>query len=304
MSTMAGPIDELFNFILILSIVFFVIITVGTLWFAWAYRLKKGEKLGPTFGPKHNTAMEIFWTVVPTALLFVVFFWGFHLFMRAYIMPGDAEEISAIAKRWDWTFNYDNGGVSYPDANNHNQSVLYVPVGRPIKMRLTAEDVLHSFFIPDFRVKMDCVPNRYTSLWFEATEIGIYDLFCTEYCGDGHSRMLAKVHVLSEEDYQAKKKTLVGPVAPDVLYAAKCAACHSLDGKPGVGPSFKGLFDKTETLADGSTVKVDENYILESIRQPMAKIVKGFPPVMPAFPEDQLQADQVDGLINFIKEQK
>ena len=305
-STLAGSVDSLFNFIMWMSIFFFVIVTVGTLWFAWKYRMKKNEKLGPTFGPSHNTAMEIFWTVVPTILVFIIFFWGFHIFLRAYMIPGDAEEIKATAKRWDWTFVYDNRGASYPDAENFNQANLYVPVGRPIKMRLASEDVLHSFYIPDFRVKMDCVPNRYTSLWFEVTEPGTYDLFCTEYCGDGHSRMLAKVVALPEAEYQAMKAGLpsIDTVDGPTLYAAKCAACHSLDGKPGVGPSFQGLFGKTESLADGSTVEVDENYLLESIRNPQAKIVNGFQPIMPAFPEDQLPADHVDMLIDFIKEQK
>jgi len=213
-------------------------------------------------------------------------------------------EIKATGQKWFWTFDYQNGANSIND--------LYVPVGEPVKLLMSSQDVIHSFFVPDFRVKMDVLPNRYTITWFEAINVGEYDIYCTEYCGKGHSEMLGKVMVLSKEDYSLwlEKAAIDIPEGVSLeeagaeLYQTKaCITCHSIDGKPGVAPSFLGLFGSTEKLADGSEILVDENYIRESILNPQAKVTLGYQPVMPTY-QGVLKDRQIDALIAYLKSLK
>ena len=184
--------------------------------------------------------------------------------------------------------------------------------GQPVKLLMSSQDVIHSFFVPDFRVKMDVLPNRYTITWFEALNVGEYDIYCTEYCGKGHSEMLGKVMVLSKEDYALwlEKAAIDIPEGVSLeeagaeLYQTKaCITCHSIDGKPGVAPSFLGLFGSSEKLTDGSEVIVDENYIRESMLNPQAKVTLGYQPVMPTF-QGVLKDRQIDALIAYIKSLK
>jgi cytochrome c oxidase subunit 2 len=221
-----------------------------------------------------------------------------------HVAPRDALEVKVTGQKWFWTFDYKNGANSLND--------LYVPVGKTVKLLMSSQDVIHSFYVPDFRMKMDVLPNRYTIAWFEALDTGEYDIFCTEYCGKGHSEMLGKVKVLSEEDYLAwlEKSAVDIPEgvsleeAGEQLYKSKaCATCHSIDGKPGVAPSFLGLYGSIENLTDGSKVQVDENYIRESILDPRAKVTLGFQPVMPTF-QGVLKDRQIDALIAYIKSLK
>ncbi len=285
-------VDDLFWFVFIVSAFFFAIVTGGIIILVALYR-RRG-KPGLTSGASHNTALEIVWSILPVILVVIIFFWGFQVFMRLSISPGDSMEIRVTARKWNWLFKY-------PDGSRSGQ--LVVPVEQPVRLVMSSEDVIHSLFIPDFRVKMDVLPNRYTTLWFQADKAGEYDLLCTEFCGDGHSRMYTKVIALPKDEFEKWQTENQGTASgPDLFVMYGCATCHSLDGKPGIGPTMKGLHGKTETLADGTTVEVDDNYLRESILEPQAKIVRGYQPVMPAQPD--ITSDELDALIDFIKSQQ
>jgi len=301
-STIAGEVDALFYFILYASIVVFAIVVAVTAYFLVRYRRRGSNEL--TSGVDHNLKLEIFWTVIPTILVFIVFYWGFDTFLKMHVAPKDAIEIKATGQKWFWTFDYPNG------ANGVNE--LVVPVNQPVKLLLSSTDVIHSFFVPEFRVKMDALPNRYTIAWFEATKTGDYHIFCTEYCGKGHSEMLGNVKVLDESEYEnwlveSKvdiPKGMSLEEAGGKLYISKaCNTCHSIDGSVGVAPSFKGIFGKTENLSDGSSLPIDENYLRKSILNPQAQVVAGFAPVMPTY-QNVLSDRQIDALIAYIKSLK
>ncbi len=298
-STIAGEVDALFYFIFYTAIVLFVLVMAFTTYFIIKYRRKGKREL--TSGVAHNTKLEILWTVIPAILVIIVFVWGFKTYLRMNIAPADALEIKATGQKWFWVFDYPNGANSMND--------LVVPAGKPVKLLMSSQDVIHSFFVPDFRVKMDVLPNRYTITWFEAINPGEYDIYCTEYCGKGHSEMLGKVKVLNEEDYEAWLAAAAVDIPEGMsleeagaqLYTSKaCATCHSIDGSPGVAPSFLAKFGSKEALVDGSEVLVDENYVRESILNPQAKIVQGYQPVMPTY-QGVLTDRQIDALIAYMK---
>jgi cytochrome c oxidase subunit 2 len=310
LSTNAADIDQMYYFIFWVSVVFFVAIIGAALWFIVKYHKSKNPQATP---PGHHDVLELFWTFAPLILLIPMFHYGFKGYVQAMVAPSNALEIRVRAKQWAWDFYY-------PGDTEPSPSELVVPVGRPVKMQMGSFDVLHSFFIPEFRVKRDIVPGMYSSVWWEALETTskfnpktnkvegeALDLFCTEYCGTSHSQMLAKVHVVDEADYQAfiagKDKPPEGKslaeVGADLYKKNACNTCHTTDGSPLVGPSFKGLFGKNESFEDGSSNPIDENYIRQSILQPQAKIVKGFAgKTMPPF---VLKDWKVDALIEFIK---
>lgn len=297
-STIAGDVDALFDFIYYLNVFFFVGITAALIWFVLRYRRKSEEQLA-TSQVGHNTLIESLWTFIPLVLCIVVFVWGFRIFLDQSVAPEDAYEVKVTARAYAWQFNYDNGAVTTGD--------LVVPAGRPIKLVMSSEDLLHSFFVPDFRIKSDVVPGRYTTVWFEAPNPGEHQVFCTEYCGAGHSGMLAKVTVLPPAEFEERlqKNFIDGDIPPaqlgEQLYnQTGCGACHSLDGSVRVGPSWKGLFGSERKFTDGTSAVADENYIRESILQPANKVVAGYPPSMPSY-QGQLQEVQIDGLIAFIK---
>ena len=301
-STIANEVDALFYFIFYTSIVFFVLVISLTAYFIIRYRRRGAVER--TSGVSHNTKLEILWTIIPTILVIIVFIWGFRTYLRMHVAPADALEIKATGQKWFWTFDYPNGANSVND--------LIVPVGQPVKLLMSSQDVIHSFFVPDFRIKMDVLPNRYTITWFEAINEGEYDIFCTEYCGKGHSEMLGKVKVMNEEAYLAWLDKAAADIPEGMsleeagaqLYNSKaCVTCHSIDGTPGVAPSFLGKFGTIEKLADGSEIEVDENYLRESILNPQAKIVQGYQPVMPTY-QGVLKDRQIDALIAYIKSLK
>lgn len=294
-STYAKDVDALYFFIHYLSIFFWVLIVAGILYFVWRY--KRGHKEG--VGPSHNLPLELTWSIIPLILVVAMFLWGFKSFMYMSRAPGDAEIIHVTAKKWLWTFEYPNGQQAIGE--------LHVQVGKPYKLVMTAEDVIHSFYVPSFRTKMDVLPGRFTTQWFEPTLTGEQQVFCTEYCGDGHSDMLAKIVVHTPEDYakwveenQKEDTTTPLPELGAKLYQTKaCFTCHSTDGSIKVGPSFKGLFGKQEQTSAG-TVEVNEDYIRESVLQPAAKVVQGYQPVMPTY-QGQLSDREISGLIEYIK---
>jgi cytochrome c oxidase subunit II len=295
-STFAADVDNLFWFIHWLSLFFLVAISGAAVYFVLRWR--RGHKEGP--GPSHNLPMELTWSIVPLILVMAIFLWGFRGYMHMSMPPRGAEVIEVTAQKWSWSFQYSNGQNS-PD--------LHVPVDEPVRLNLHSQDVLHSIFIRAFRQKIDVVPGRYTSTWFEATQVGEYEILCTEYCGDGHSRMMARVIVEDRKSYDEFVKSLDKDVIPTLeigqqLYMTRqCVGCHSLDGTPRVGPTWKGVFGKTEAVTVGPPVMVDEAYITESILNPAAKIVAGFPPAMPAY-QGQLKPGEIAALIMFIKAQQ
>jgi cytochrome c oxidase subunit 2 len=228
-------------------------------------------------------------------------FWiGLQGYLDTQVAPGDAMEIRVTGAKWLWTFTYPTGYTTTGE--------LRIPKGKPVKIILSAKDVIHSFYIPEFRVKKDAIPGAYTTLWFEATRTGETVLECTEYCGTGHSDMLAKVIMMEQtafdqwlDDASNEGKNLAPADYGKLLYTkAACNTCHSLDGTKVVGPTFKGLFGRSEDITGGAKVTADENYIRESILVPTAKVVNGFPPVMPAF-QGVLNDKQIDALIAYIK---
>lgn len=293
MSTFAGEVDALFWFVFWTSTILFVAVIGVKIYFMFRYR-----RTDDTYVPEpvhESKRLEAVWIVLPTILTLIVFTWGVQVFLRISSAPPDSYDITVRAQQWSWEFEYSEGVTSF--------SELYVPVGRPIKLMMSSEDVLHSFFIPAFRVKMDIIPNRYTSVWFEVLEPGEYQIYCTEYCGTEHSGMLAKVIAVSEEDFAAwlvSQNQDLPPVELGERLFAQCLICHSTDGTRLVGPALNARFGTTRTLAGGSTVIFDEDYIRESIVNPAAKVAEGFQPIMPAG-YSSMSAKEIDGLVAYLK---
>ncbi len=296
-STMAGEVDDLFYFILAVCAFFFAIIVGVMVLFLVKYRERPGVTIQPS--PAHNNWLEVAWTVAPGAVLGVIFFWGFLSYLDMRQPPDGSYEIQVIAKKWNWSFVYPNGHID----NN-----LHVPVDRPVRLVMSSDDVIHSLYIPSFRLKMDVIPGRYSTTWFEAHASGEYTLFCAEYCGTQHSKMLAQVVVHPAGEFNkwladaANFLDRVTPVeAGQILYQRRgCVQCHSLDGSAKVGPSFRDTFGSQQALTDGSSVTIDENYLRESILEPQAKVRAGYKPVMPTY-QGQLKDEEIAALIAFIK---
>jgi cytochrome c oxidase subunit 2 len=264
------------------------------------YRRRKGQEEELDRGPSKNVLLEAAWIIIPSLIVLVIFVWGFQGYMRMHVVPANAMEVKVTGQKWFWSFQYPEGATSTNE--------LVVPVDTPVRLLMSSQDVIHSFYVPAFRMKKDVLPNRYQVAWFEAEREGVYDLFCAEYCGTSHSEMVGKVRVLSYPEYQAwlEENALSGEgMTPREfgakLYNAKaCNTCHSVDGSPGNGPTFLGAFGKEEEMADGSTVVVDENYIRESILNPKSRVVAGYQPIMPTY-QGMLTDREVDALVAYIK---
>jgi len=298
-STTAEVVDSLFYFIFAVSAFFFILIVALMILFVILYRRRPGvEPQGTTH---HNTALELIWTIIPLAIVMVIFYWGFTAYMDMRTSPRESYEIRVVGQKWSWLFKYPNGYVD---------SELHVPVAKPVRLIMTSEDVIHSLFIPAFRVKMDLVPGRYTQTWFHAVEPGSYDLYCAEYCGTGHSDMLSKVVVHEPgtfETWLENAGNLLATMTPveagETLYRRRgCGQCHSTDGtaRAGGGPTFQGIYGQTHQMTDGSRVEVEDNYIRESILEPQAKIRAGYEPIMPTY-KGQLSDEEITAIIEFIK---
>ncbi|MDG5765975.1 cytochrome c oxidase subunit II [Balneolales bacterium ANBcel1] len=298
-STVAGDVDSLFTFINVAGFILFAGIMITILIFVIKYRRKSEDDVTPVI--THNSILEVTWTVIPIILILIVFSWGFRGFLTLSSPPPNAYEINVTAASWLWEFRYPGGGTTVNE--------VFVPVDRPVKFIMRSDDVLHSLYVPDFRIKMDVLPNRYTTTWFQATETGQSILYCTEYCGTAHSDMLATVHVLSQDEFEEWLETGLEidedmPLAElgEATYtSAGCNACHSLDGTSRIGPSFLNLFGSDRELQDGSVVVADEDYIRRSILDPQAEVTAGYPNNMPSY-AGRLNERQIDGLIAFIKE--
>ncbi|MEE2975040.1 MAG: cytochrome c oxidase subunit II [Thermodesulfobacteriota bacterium] len=305
-STFADKVDFVLILVTVISVASCVLIAFLLIYFVIKYRRRSDND--PTPAITGDSFLETLWTVIPTILCIVIFLYGYIYYDEYTTVDKNAYEINVKAQKWMWTFNYPNGKTTLNE--------LYVPINKPIRLVMQSQDVLHSFFIPAFRVKQDLLGNRYTFINFTATKEGIYKIYCTEYCGAGHSDMGGKVHVLSAEKYasweagsdedvvKASADLPLDEVGKGLYQSAGCVACHSIDGSEGgVGPTWKGLFGKNREFDDGSSGTADENYLRESIEIPSAKIVKGYMPVMPAY-KGVLNDSQITALIEYIKSLK
>ena len=296
-STSAGAVDGLFHFIFWLSFFFFFAIVAVMVLFVFKYRERPGHEAQDS--PNHSTALEVTWSVIPLLLVIVIFWWGFQGFMEMSVPPAEGREILVTAEKWKFTFTYPNG---YVDEN------LHVPQGENIILTLHSQDVIHSFYVPAFRLKRDVVPGRYHKAWFNATKVGEFQAYCAEYCGTAHSDMLAKVIVHPAGEFDAwlrEASDFISTLPPTeagekVFNIRGCPACHSVEGESSTGPPLDGLFASTETMDDGTEVLADENYLRESILEPMTMVVGGYEPVMPTF-QGRLSEDEVTVLIAYLK---
>jgi cytochrome c oxidase subunit 2 len=292
-SSFAGDVDRLYWFLIAVSSVMTVLIGVLILYFAIKYR--KGSRADRTEKEGHFFLMEATWIIAPFVVMMFMFFWGVHLYLQQTRAPAGAMEITGVGKQWMWKFQHPTGRRETND--------LHVPVGQDIVVRLISEDVIHSMFIPAFRVKQDVLPGRYTSLWFKPTKVGTYHLFCAEYCGSDHSRMRGTVHVMEPAQYQqwlAGQLTSTSTADESLLEQFRCTSCHQGGGLVSRGPALQDLLGRTVRLTDGTSVVADENYIRESILRPRAKVVAGYPPIMPTF-EGQISEEGLNTLIAEIK---
>jgi cytochrome c oxidase subunit II len=299
----AGHVDNLYGFLVVVSTISCAILIGGMIYFALKYKRKTAND--KTAYITHDTRLEVLWSVLPLIIFLFVFAWGWIIYHDMRTMPKNALEIHVTGKQWAWTSEYKNGVRS---------NEVVVPVNQDVKIILSSEDVIHSFYVPSFRIKQDAVPGRYTALWFHADKLGEFHVFCTEFCGTAHSAMITKLRVLSREDYEkwlteeADVSTL--PVAQrgaKLFQTRACASCHNVDNPAvKIGPSLQNAFGMANhEMADGSKVDIDENYLRESILNAQAKIVKGFKgsdgrSQMPAF-QGQLSEAEVVALIEYIK---
>lgn len=321
----AKSVDQIYGFLIISSVISFILVVGGMIYFVFKYKRTSPDQKSAYI--THNHTAEFLWSFIPFVIFMFVFAWGWIVYDEMRTFPDNSLEVHVFAKKWDWKFVYKNGKEVVNGLDENNQmmpATMVVPIGRPVKLIMastkinpTGDDpsdrpVLHSFFIPSMRVKQDVVPGRYTALWFKADKAGTYQVFCTEFCGGGHSAMRGLIKAVSPEEFDvwlsgeeagAGVKELSLADKGKVLYQQRaCIGCHSLDGSAMTGPTWKGAFGKQHTMADGSSVAVDENYLRESILNPNAKVVKGYgpPSTMPAY-AGQLSDEEIGQLIEFIK---
>ncbi len=292
-SVEAQRVDVLYLFQLGVGVFFTALICLVIFYFAIKYR--RGAKVDRSNPPKKNIPLEVVWTVIPLALTMVMFGWGARLFFDSQRPPLGADEIYVVGKQWMWK-------VQHPEGKSEINE-LHIPVGRPVKLKLISEDVIHSFYVPEFRVKTDVLPGRYSTIWLNPTKTGRFHLFCAEYCGTDHSKMIGHVYVMEPAEYS---KWLAGTidqpphVAGELLFERfRCNTCHR-DTPDARCPSLRGLFGRQVALADGSNVIADEKYLRESIVNPNSKIVQGYKPLMPTY-QGQLNEQGILQIIAYIQ---
>jgi cytochrome c oxidase subunit 2 len=295
-STYAGQVDALYFFLLAVAAFFTILIATLVAVFAIRYRRRHPDEVGAGITGSHT--LELLWTAIPLGITMVMFFWGASVYFQIYRVPRGAMEVYITAKQWMWK-------AQHPDGRREINE-LHVPVGRAVKLIMGSEDVIHSFFVPAFRMKMDVVPGKTTNVWFQATKAGTYHLFCAEYCGLNHSGMIGSIVAMEPADFQTWLAGGAGAtegspaqVGEKLFADLACNTCHR-DDSLARGPQLKGSFGHTVQLQDGSTAVMDENYIRESILNPQAKIVAGFQPLMPTF-QGIVTEEQILQLIAYIR---
>jgi cytochrome c oxidase subunit 2 len=293
-STFAWQVDALYIVLVVLTAIFTVGICLAILYLAVKYRRRsEDERPKPIHG---SILLELSWSIIPLIMAIGVFAVGADIYFRMYRSPADPIDIYVVGKQWMWK-------VQHPEGKREINE-LHVPLGQPVQLTMASEDVIHSFYIPAFRTKKDVVPGRYTTLWFEATRLGEYHLFCAEYCGTQHSTMIGKVTVMEPDDYQ---NWLSGGVAGETMAQAGerqfqqlgCHTCHKTTST-GRGPSLVGTFGKPVQLDNGEEVMVNEAYVRESILNPQAKVVHGFKPIMPTF-QGQISEETLLQIVTYIQ---
>jgi cytochrome c oxidase subunit II len=291
-SNFAGPVDALALFMLVGSGLITLGIFLAIVVFCVRYRRRYGNEVARAVG--RTTPIELAWTIIPAGLALIPFAWGASIYLHEAQPPADAIEVYVVAKQWMWKSQQADGQAEI--------NGLHVPEGRAVKLTMTSQDVIHSFAVPAFRLRADVLPGRFTTLWFQADAPGEYRLYCSEYCGTDHARMLGTITVLRAADYAAwltsGATASYSPAARgrELFRLHGCIDCH----ERGRAPNLEGVFGSRVLLSDGSTVTADENYVRESILQPGAKIVNGFQPIMPSF-AGQLSDEDLLNLIQYIK---
>jgi cytochrome c oxidase subunit II len=295
-SNFVQGVDLTFIIILGISVFFLIGITAVMIYFVFRYSRKKNPKATNIEG---NNTLEIVWTAIPLILVLIMFYFGWVGFRPMRHVPEGAIQVKAIGQMWSWSFEYENGKKS---------GELIVPLNKPVKLNLFSRDVIHSLYIPAFRIKEDVVPGKNNYLWFTAQQEGEYDIFCAEMCGDRHSYMLSKVKVMPEDEYNSWLSQSDIPAGEHpgltIMKQNACISCHSRDGSKIVGPTFKGLFGRKEIVVENGVekeVNVDEDYIKRSIYEPNAQVVKGFNQGLMTPYKDKLTDEDVEKIIEYIK---
>ena len=292
-SKIAPQMDALYFFMVLVSMIGMTIVVLIITSFSILYSKKRHPVAVQIEG---STLLEATWTIIPLGLFLIMFVWGALIYFRVYTPPANAMNIYVVGKQWMWKAEHPGG--------QHEINSLHIPTGRPIQLTLISQDVFHSFSIPAFRVKREAIPGRYTSVWFEATQVGTYHLFCTQYCGTNHSAMIGDIVVLTPDDY---RKWLGGSTSGmslsqngEKLFASlSCGACHN--GRPDArGPSLAGVFGTRLALTNGQTALADEAYLREAILNPSEHVTQGFSPIMPTY-QGQISEDGVISLVEYIK---
>lgn len=304
-STFTDDVDGVYYLSLWICAFFFFLILGILIYAVFKYRRRTPDQ-PPASMTTHNTALEVAWTLIPLVIVMILFAWGWKGVRDMTVAPADALQYEAVGQQWEWQ-------ISHPGSKSPVINEMWVPYGKNVKVTMFSNDVLHSFYIPAFRVKRDVLPGRKQMVWFNANRLSEmdpetgqpigYPLLCAEYCGTNHSYMLGKVYVVSQELYDTRPWEIL-PTDPielgKYIYDRRCYTCHTIDGAKSTAPTFKGLWGKNEQLADGSTVLVDADYIRESIQNPNAKRVAGYDGVnMTLFPD--ITDEQIDGIIEYIK---
>jgi cytochrome c oxidase subunit 2 len=292
-STAATRVDALLFFLLGTS-TFFVLLIFGVIiYFCIKYRRRSPDERPPRI--RGSLRLELFWTAIPLVIAMGAFAWGVQVYFYIIQPPEDAMEIYVVAKQWMWK-------VQHPEGQREINA-LHIPLGQPVKLTLTSEDVIHDFFVPAFRVKVDVLPARYVHTWFQATKVGQYDFFCSQYCGTNHSGMIGRVVVMEPAAYREwLREGAEGSLALDgrkLFLKHQCVVCHSADASAR-GPVLEGLYLRPVQMQDNRTLLADDNYLRESIVAPEAKIVAGYEPIMPSYAQ-QLNEEELIQLVEFIK---
>jgi cytochrome c oxidase subunit II len=334
-ATDAGShVDSMYMWLFWFCVAWFVLLMGLAGWWVVKYRRRPGRIAD--FSASHTTPLEIAWTIIPTLFLVYIFFRGFDGYLKSVVSPGDAIELNLRGKKWAWELEYPKGAMATETTIVGAQQVpvFYIPAEKAVRLKMLSDDVMHAFWVPDFRVKQDVHPNRYTALWFKAhapsgdlrlpvVEPGTLDeknpvkralsgvaysdhwVFCAEYCGDNHSEMAAIIRVIPQDAFDRWLDAAgVGSMAPEdlgrLLWKTQCSSCHSIDGSKNTGPTWLNLYGREEVMTDGSTVTACDNYIRESIINPQAKIVKGYENAnMSSFAH--YTNDQINGIIAFMR---
>jgi len=303
-SPYAAKVDFVFLLILAVGGIFFFITQGILIYFAVKYRRRRPDRDNETPRITGNRLLEFLWILIPSIVVVTIFVYGWRVYSELNTVPPGATEVHVNARQWLYEIRYSDGRKAVNE--------IRVPAGRPVKFILSSSDVIHGFYLPDFRVKMDMIPGRITTLWVQPDHPGTYQIYCTVYCGVGHSNMLARLIVMPEHEYAewiagggpgGEAKESLDERGERIVKSAGCLNCHAIDGPEKIGPDFRGLFGRKVPLAGGGTAVADEEYLRESIVDPGAKVVKGYPNVMPTF-KTTLSREDIDAVVEHIKKLK